>query len=54
MTMVVVAHEVQLRARPQTVSCSWRKAASSRPEELMGNPRNERTRGFLRMVMGAA
>jgi ABC-type histidine transport system ATPase subunit len=25
-----------------------------RPEELMGNPRNERTRSFLHMVMGEA
>jgi ABC-type polar amino acid transport system ATPase subunit len=25
-----------------------------RPEELMGNPRNERTRSFLRRVMGEA
>jgi polar amino acid transport system ATP-binding protein len=25
-----------------------------RPEELMGNPRNERTRSFLRMVTGDA
>jgi len=46
-----------LRARPQTVSCSWRKGRiieEGRPEELMGNPRNERTRSFLRMVMGEA
>jgi ABC-type histidine transport system ATPase subunit len=28
--------------------------SEGRPEELMGNPRNERTRSFLRMVTGDA
>jgi ABC-type polar amino acid transport system ATPase subunit len=57
MTMVVVTHEVQFarKAADRILFMEeGRIIEAGRPEELMGNPRNERTRGFLRMVMGEA
>jgi polar amino acid transport system ATP-binding protein len=57
MTMVVVTHEVQFarKAADRILFMEeGRIIEEGRPEELMGNPRNERTRSFLRMVMGEA
>jgi ABC-type polar amino acid transport system ATPase subunit len=57
MTMVVVTHEVQFarKAADRILFMEeGRIIEEGRPEELMGNPRNERTRNFLRMVMGEA
>jgi polar amino acid transport system permease protein len=57
MTMVVVTHEVQFarKAADRILFMEeGRIIEEGRPEELMGNPRNERTRSFLRMVTGEA
>ncbi len=57
MTMVVVTHEVQFarKAADRILFMEeGRIIEEGRPEELMGNPRNERTRSFLRMVTGDA
>jgi polar amino acid transport system ATP-binding protein len=57
MTMVVVTHEVQFArkiANRILFMEDGRVVEESRPGDLMDNPRNERTRSFLRMVMGEA
>jgi polar amino acid transport system ATP-binding protein len=57
MTMVVVTHEVQFARKIADRILfmeDGRIVEESRPRDLMDNPRNERTRSFLRMVMGEA
>jgi polar amino acid transport system ATP-binding protein len=57
MTLAVVTHEVQFarKAADRILFMEeGRIIEEGRPEELMGNPRNERTRSFPRMVMGEA
>ena len=57
MTMVAVTHEVQFarKAADRILFMEeGRIIEEGRPEELMGNPRNERTRSFLRTATGEA
>ena len=57
MTMVVVTHEVQFARKIADRILfmeEGRIIEEGRPGELMDNPHNERTRNFLRMVMGEA
>jgi len=57
MTLAVVTHQVQFarKAADRILFMEeGRIIEEGRPEELMGNPRNERTRSFPRMVMGEA
>ena len=57
MTMVIVTHEVQFarKAADRILFMEdGRIIEEGRPEDLVDSPRNERTKQFLKMVMGAA
>ena len=55
MTMIIVTHEIQFANKAARSHCfhgRWQIVEQGRPEELVANPRNERTQKFLRLVTG--
>jgi polar amino acid transport system ATP-binding protein len=57
MTMIIVTHEIQFATKAADrilVMDGGEIVEEGSPAELVANPRNERTRKFLRLVMGEA